>query len=64
MVASDNEVNVIMRILRQYWPETSIEMMLQEVWDTVGKHTDNESLKESIRLMLKDVSVGFMVKDK
>ena len=64
MVASEEEVKTIMRILRQYWPETSIEMMLQQVWDTVGEHTDNESLKESIRLMLKDVSVGFMVKDK
>ena len=64
MVASDNEVKKIMRILRQYWPETSIEMMLETVWEEVGEHSDNESLKETIKLMLKDVSIGFMVKDK
>ena len=64
MVASDNEVKVIMRILRQYWPETSIEMMLETVWEEVAQNSDNESLKETIRLMLRDVSVGFMVKDK
>ena len=64
MVASDNEVKVIMRILRQYWPETSIEMMLETVWEEVAQLSDNESLKETVRLMLKDVSVGFMVKDK
>ena len=64
MVASDNEVKKIMRILRQYWPETSIEMMLETVWEEVAQHSDNESLKETVKLMLKDVSVGFMVKDK
>ena len=64
MVASEEEVKIIMRILRQYWPETSIEMMLETVWEEVGEHSDNESLKETIRLMLKDVSIGFMVKDK
>ena len=46
MVASDNEVKKIMRILRQYWPETSIEMMLETVWEEVAQHSDNESLKE------------------
>ena len=64
MVASDNEVKVIMRILRQYWPETSIEMMLETVWEEVAQLSDNESLKETVRLMLKYVSVGFIVKDK
>ena len=64
MVASDNEVKKIMRILRQYWPETSIEMMLETVWEEVAQLSDNESLKETVRLMLEDVSVGFMVKDK
>ena len=64
MVASEQEVKTIMRILRQYWAETSIEMMLETVWEEVAQHSDNESLKETIKLMLKDVSVGFMVKDK
>ena len=64
MVASDNEVKKIMRILRQYWPETSIEMMLETVWEEVAQLSDNESLRETVRLMLEDVSVGFMVKDK
>ena len=64
MVASDNEVKKIMRILRQYWPETSIEMMLETVWEEVAQHSDNEFLKETIRLMLRVGCVGFMVKDK
>ena len=64
MVASDNEVKKIMRILRQYWAETSIEMMLETVWEEVAQQSDNESLKETIKLMLRDVSAGFMVKDK
>jgi len=64
MVASENEVKRIMKILRQYWPETSIEMMLEEVWEEVGQHTDNESLRDSIKAMLENVSIGFMVKNK
>ena len=46
-----------MKILRQYWPETSIEMMLEEVWEEVGVTTSNESLKDTIAGMLTVVKV-------
>ena len=52
MVASKNEIKTIVEILRQYWPDVSIEMMLNQVWEDVGERTDNESLKLSIEMML------------
>ena len=52
MVASENEIKTIVEILRQYWPDVSIEMMLNQVWEDVGERTDNESLKLSIEMML------------
>jgi len=51
MVASDREVKRIMKILREYWTESSIEMMLQQVWESVGKHSTNASLRETILRM-------------
>ena len=52
MVASEREIKTIVDILRQYWPDVSIEMMLNQVWEDVGERTDNESLKLSIEMML------------
>ena len=51
MVASEREIKTIVEILRQYWPDVSIEMMLNQVWEDVGERTDNESLKRTIELM-------------
>ena len=56
MVASKREVKTIIEILRQYWPDVSIEMMLQQVWEDVGERTDNESLKRSIERMLVELT--------
>ena len=64
MVASEKEVKTIMRILKEYWPETMIEMMLRQVWDNVGQYSDNESLKATIQMMIKDIETEFMVKEK
>ena len=64
MVASEEEVKTIMRILREYWPETMIEMMLRQVWDNVGQYSDNESLKATIQMMIKDIEREFMNKEK
>ena len=64
MVASEEEIKTIMRILREYWPETTIEMMLRQVWDLVGKHSENESLKDTIRMMINDIENEFMNKEK
>ena len=52
MVASKREIKTIVDILRQYWPDVSIELMLNQVWEDVGERTDNESLKLSIEMML------------
>ena len=56
MVASEREVKTIIEILRQYWPDVSIEMMLQQVWEDVGERTDNESLKRSIERILVELT--------
>ena len=56
MVASKNEIKTIVEILRQYWPDVSIEMMLNQVWEDVGERTDNESLKLSIEMMLLELT--------
>jgi len=63
MTASEQEIKTIMRILRKYWPETSIEMMIGEVWEQVGKNSSNESLKETVRLMYRDISPHFLTRD-
>ena len=62
MVASEEEVKTIMRILREYWPETMIEMMLRQVWELVGEHSENVSLKDTIQMMIKDIETDFMIK--
>ena len=56
MVASEREIKTIVDILRQYWPDVSIEMMLNQVWEDVGESTDNESLKQSIEMMLVELT--------
>ena len=55
MVASGEEVKTIMRILREYWPETTIEMMLRQEWELLGEHSENVSLKDTIQMMIKDI---------
>ena len=56
MVASEREIKTIVEILRQYWPDVSIEMMLNQVWEDVGERTDNESLKQSIEMMITEIT--------
>ena len=64
MVATEKEVKTIMKILREYWPETMIEMMLRQVWELVGEHSENVSLKDTIQMMIKDIETDFMKKEK
>ena len=56
MVASEREIKTIVEIMQQYWPDVSIEMMLNQVWEDVGERTDNESLKQSIEMMLLELT--------
>lgn len=53
MVASHSEVKQIMSIIDEYFPNTLVEPMLEEVWEKVGKNTQNQSLKSTILRMLK-----------
>jgi len=39
----------------QWLPETYAYDMMTEVWDVVGQYTDNESLKETIRLIVDEI---------
>ena len=55
MVATEEEVKKIMKILREYWTESSIEMVLQQVWETVGKYSENVSLQETILRMKEEM---------
>ena len=52
MVASKNEIEEIVRVMCQWIPETYAYDMMTEIWDVVGQQTDNESLKETIRLLV------------
>ena len=56
MVANKSEIKTIIEILRQYWPDVSIELMLNQVWEDVGERTDNESLKQSIEMMITEIT--------
>ena len=60
MVANKDEINTILNILGQYFPDTMIEMMLEEVWEEVGVTTSNESLRDTISGML-NVVKGYWV---
>jgi branched-subunit amino acid transport protein AzlD len=57
MVASNDEINKIVNILGQYFPDSMIEMMLEEVWEEVGVTTSNKSLRDTIAGMLSVVKV-------
>ena len=52
MVASKNEIEEIVRVICHWIPEKYAYDMMTEIWDVVGQHTDNESLKETIRLLV------------
>ena len=49
MVASENEMKDMVDIMMSYFPDKTILMnMLGEIWNDVGQHTDNESLRNTI----------------
>ena len=49
MVASENEIEDIVDIMMSYFSDKTILMnMIGEIWNDVGSHTDNESLRNTI----------------
>ena len=63
MAASKDEINTILNILGQYFPDSMIEMMLEEVWEEVGVTTSNKSLRDTIAGMLTVVKVYWTTGD-
>ena len=51
MVASKNEIEDITRIILHWVPDTYAFDMLTEIWDNCVQFSDNESLKETVKLL-------------
>ena len=55
MVASKNEIEDITRIILHWVPDTYAFDMLTEIWDYCVQFSDNESLKETIQGLIKEI---------
>jgi len=55
MVASKNEIEDITRIILHWVPDTYAFDMLTEIWDNCVRFSDNESLKETIQGLIKEI---------
>jgi len=51
MVASNKEAEEISKLILSYLPERDAQDLMQEVWEKVGYHTENESLKQTIAIL-------------
>ena len=51
MVASKEEASKITAIILKYVPITVAQNMMKDIQMNIGNHTDNESLRETIRLI-------------
>jgi len=51
MVASDSEGREIVRIMCQWIPAEYLIDMMDEVYEVVGRATENESLRDTITLL-------------
>ena len=52
MVASDNEIEEIVKVICHWIPETYAYDMMTEIWDNCVQFSDNESLKETVKLLI------------
>ena len=55
MVARKNELEDITRIILHWVPDTYAFDMLTEIWDNCVQFSDNESLKETIQGLIKEI---------
>ena len=53
MVTTANEAAQMIMILLKYMPRRRAINMLEDMNFDVGQHTENESLKESLKMVLK-----------
>ena len=52
MVANDEDASKIIDIMCRWLPSTYAYDMIEEIWIEVGQHTDNESLSETIAILM------------
>jgi hypothetical protein len=55
MVASDKEIDEIVKVICHWIPETYAYDMMTEIWDNCVQFSDNESLKETVRLLIEGI---------
>ena len=55
MVASDNEIEEIVKVICHWIPETYAYDMMTEIWDNCVQFSDNESLKETVKLLINGI---------
>ena len=55
MVASDKEIDEIVKVICHWIPETYAYDMMTEIWDNCVQFSDNESLKETIQGLIKEI---------
>ena len=62
MVASDNEIEEIVKVICHWIPETYAYDMMTEIWDNCVQFSDNESLKETVKLLIDGIENADHVK--
>jgi hypothetical protein len=55
MVASDNEIEDITKIILMWVPETYAYDMMREVWDNCVQYSDNESLRLTVQGLIAEI---------
>tara|TARA_R110002012_G_scaffold313668_1_gene525426 strand:+ start:104 stop:316 length:213 start_codon:yes stop_codon:yes gene_type:complete len=55
MVASNNEIEDITRIICQWVPETYAYDMMVEIWESCVRFSDNESLRLTVQGLIKEI---------
>ena len=62
MVASDNEIEEIVKVICHWIPETYAYDMMTEIWDNCVQFSDNESLKETVKLLIDGIEKADHIK--
>tara|TARA_R110000824_G_C15120936_1_gene668079 strand:+ start:530 stop:700 length:171 start_codon:yes stop_codon:yes gene_type:complete len=53
MVASSQEAKEISEVILSYIPQRDAQDLMNEVWNKIGQHSDNESLQQTILILKK-----------
>jgi len=55
VVASNEDADKIVGIMCQWLPATYAYDMMEEIWMEVGRYTDNDSLHETIQILMQKI---------